>query len=111
MSGLMSAATIIMGNRRRAFLSEIIPVADDHGGRNQHDQTQSHHPVSPPTDAFPLGKEYSQQRSKNDDAGHVQSPTGEIVAAHLRRAHAVKEKLEIPERSGHGAQNVIGEQR
>ena len=34
----------------------------------------------------------------------MQRPTGEVEGAHLGRAHAVKEKLEIPDDAGRGAQ-------
>jgi hypothetical protein len=36
------------------------------------------------------------EAAQNDGAGHVQGPTGRFVAAHLRFAHGVEEKLETP---------------
>ena len=35
-------------------------------------------------------------RTKDDDARHMQGPTGEPVLTHLRFAHGVKEELEVP---------------
>jgi hypothetical protein len=43
--------------------------------------------------APPFLEENTPQRAEDDDARHVERPTGKFVVAHL-----VEEKLEIPER-------------
>src|SRR5277367_3116959 len=57
--------------------------------------------------AFPLVKVYAPQGAENNDAGHVQSPTGKAVRAHLDLAHRVKEKLKIPGRPRQSAEKVV----
>ena len=49
--------------------------------------------------------------AEDDDRRHMQSPTRKIVSPHLCRAHAVKEKLEVPRDPGCGTQDVIDGQR
>ena len=39
---------------------------------------------------------------KDDDARHVYGPAREAVAPHLRLAHRVEEKLEVPRCAGDG---------
>ena len=51
------------------------------------------------------------QRAENDDARHVQGPTGEIVLAHPRRTHAVEEKLQIPSDPGDRRKQVVPQPR
>src|SRR5262249_32745277 len=51
------------------------------------------------------------QSAEDHDAGHVQGPTGEFVAAHLRFAHGVEEELKIPSGASQRGEKVVGEQR
>ena len=63
--------------------------------------------VRAPARAAPLLQRQPPQRAKNDDARHVQCPRGEAEAAHLRLAHGVEEKLEIPRHARQRAQRQI----
>src|SRR4030042_526393 len=51
------------------------------------------------------------ERAENDDAGHVNRPAGEFVLAHLRLAHGVEEKLQVPGDSGQGAEEIVAQHR
>ena len=61
--------------------------------------------------AFPFVKDPAPHGAEDDDAGHVQSPTGESVFVHLRLAHRVEEELEIPQRPHHDARVPAGRTR
>ena len=47
--------------------------------------------------------------AEDDDAGHVQRPTGKSVFADLRLAHGVEEELEIPQRPRRRGEQIVGE--
>src|SRR5207245_670877 len=51
------------------------------------------------------------QGTEDDDARHMESPTGESVLSHLCFAHGVEEELEIPRCAGQGAEKVIRRHR
>src|SRR5262249_37852176 len=61
--------------------------------------------------ALPLFEADSPKAAEDDDAGHVERPTGKSVAPHLTLAHGVEEELEIPGRSGQRAEKVIAQHR
>jgi hypothetical protein len=57
------------------------------------------HLVREPT-PFHSFKAMPQSVLKINDAGHMECPTRESVASHLRLAHCVEEKMEVSSRSG-----------
>ena len=56
-------------------------------------------------------KDPAPHRAKNDDAGHVECPTGETELAHLGFTHRVEEELKIPDDASHCGENVVAQQR
>ena len=59
---------------------------------------------------MPLLEDEAPEGGEDDDAGHVKGPAGEVVLAHLGLAHGVEEELEVPDDSGHGGEDVVGEE-
>ena len=95
------------GLRERA---EVVAVADDGGGRDQHQEAAGDQRFGSAAGASPFVQRDAPQGAEDDDAGHVQGPTGELVRAHLRLAHGVEEELEIPGDAGEGGEEVVVEQ-
>ena len=60
---------------------------------------------------LPLLEHNAPERAEDDDAGHVERPTGELVFAHLCLAHAVEEELHVPDHAREGGEQVVGQQR
>ena len=50
--------------------------------------------------SFPLVEINAPQRAENDDAGHVQAPTGKAKLSHLGLAHGIEEELHVPASAG-----------
>src|SRR5579863_6025861 len=86
-----------------------ISVADNHCGANEQDQRESKKAHCWLSRAAPLLETKAPERAKDNDAGHVQSPTGKTVFAHLRFAHGVEKELEIPGGSGESAPKIVAE--
>ena len=76
---------------------QIISITDDEGRGNQKLKPNGDQTARAKTGATPFMDHDPPQSREDDDAGHVQRPTGEIVFSHLGLTHAVKEKLEIPD--------------
>ena len=93
--------------RARSLRPDKIPVTDDHRRGRERAQPPSDKPVRAPARAPPLLERQPPQRAEDDDARHVQRPRAEAKPAHLRLAHRVKEKLEIPRRARQRAQRQI----
>src|SRR5580704_15609894 len=93
----------------RSCGGEEISVADNHCGANEQDQRQGEKTHRRSSRAAPLLETQPPKRAEDDDAGHVQSPTGKAVFAHLGFAHGVEKELEIPGGSGESAPEIIGE--
>lgn len=76
--------------------ANVISVADNHRRGDQYQQAQhdEEHCFGPR--ALPFFQRKTPQGAEDDDAGHMQCPTGELKAAHLRFPHGVKEKLQVP---------------
>ena len=89
---------------------QISSPANDDGRENEREDARGDERMRFITCALPLVKNPAPHGAKNDDAGHVKRPRNEIVFAHLRRAHGVKEELEIPAGTGEHAKKIIGEQ-
>ena len=91
--------------------AEIVAVADDDGGSDENEQAESDEELCFCAGAFPFLESDAPERAEDNDAGHVESPTGEFEAAHLRFAHGVKEKLKIPGGSCESGKEVIRKHR
>ena len=61
--------------------------------------------------AFPFFQRDTPQRAEDDDAGHVQRPTGEFVSSHLGLAHGVEEKLHVPGGARESREQIVGKHR
>ena len=70
--------------------------ANDQGGKDERGDTASDEEMRFLAGAFPFVKIEPPASAENNDARHVQGPTGKTEFAHLRLAHRVKEKLQIP---------------
>jgi hypothetical protein len=85
-------------SRRRTSVcaANVISVADNHRRGDQYQQAQHDEEHCSGTGALPFFQSNTPQGAEDDDAGHMQCPTGELKAAHLRFPHGVKEKLHVP---------------
>ena len=80
--------------------ANVVPVTDNDRRRNQYQQAQGDQQLGSDTGTVPLFEGNTPQGAEDDDAGHVQRPTGKFEAPHLRLAHGVEEKLHVPGGSG-----------
>src|SRR5450755_73500 len=121
-AGVGLAFTNLPGNRavRPVFRSatlpapgppQVIPIPDDDRGRHQHKQARRDQKPGTRADALPFVQRNSPERAEDNDAGHVQRPTGKLEGAHLGFAHGVEEELHVPGGAGEGAEAVVGQHR
>ena len=94
--------------RRGGLRSEIVAVADDDGGGDENEEAERDEQFCFGAGAFPFLERDAPQRAEDDDAGHVEGPTGKFEAAHLGFAHGVEEKLEVPGGAGEGGEEIVG---
>ncbi len=92
---------------RDAF--QIRPATDDDGGKDQSRNAGGDKSVSLLTRTLPLVENPAPHGTEDDDACHVQRPRGEPKLAHLRLAHCVEEKLEIPTCPSQRTENVVAQ--
>ena len=90
---------------------EEIAVADNHCRTDEQKQSEAKKTHGWGPGAAPFPQSESPESAENDDAGHVEGPTGESIFAHLGFAHGVEEKLKVPGGAGEGREQVIGEHR
>jgi hypothetical protein len=83
--------------------ANVVAVTDKDRRANQNKQADCNQQPGSATGALPFFQSDSPQRAENDDSGHRQCPTGELVPSHLCLAHGVKEKLLVPGRAGKGS--------
>src|SRR5437773_114586 len=89
--------------------TEVISVANDDCGADEHDQAERNQPFRTAAGALPFFEGNAPQRTKYNDAGHVKSPTRELVPPHLRLAHGVEKELHIPGGAGKSAEEVVAQ--
>ena len=93
------------------FTFQISAVADDDGGNDERADAAADEQVRLPAGAFPFVENPAPHGAEDDDARHVQRPGGETELAHLRLAHRVEEKLEIPACPRQCGEQVVRERR
>lgn len=59
------------------------------------------------TSPFPFVEDPTPHGAENDDAGHVQRPTGKTVSSHLGLAHGVEKELEVPNNPREGTEEIV----
>ena len=86
---------------------EVVAVAYDDGGADEKEETRGYKGFGPAAGSAPLFEREAPEGGEEDDARHVEGPTGEVVLAHLCLAHGVEEELEVPDDSGEGGKDVV----
>ncbi|MCK7518281.1 MAG: hypothetical protein MZV64_11435 [Ignavibacteriales bacterium] len=94
------------GTRRQIVARPDHDRRQDEDGDPGHDQPARRFPGP-----LPLVEVDPPQAAEGDDEGHMDRPAREVVLAHLGRAHAVEEELEVPGRPGQRGPDVVGEER
>ena len=89
---------------------QISPASNDDSGENERGNAAGNECMRFFARVFPLMQNPAPHRAENDDACHVKRPRNEVVFAHLRGAHSIKEKLEVPAGACHGGKKVIGKE-
>ena len=59
------------------------------------------------TSPFPFVEYPTPHGAENNDAGHVQRPTGKTVPSHLGLAHGVEKELEVPGDARDSTEKVV----
>ena len=80
-----------------------ITPADHDGGKDEGENTRPDRGQGRGGNAPPFPEGQAPEVAADDDEGHVQGPTGEVIRAHFGRAHSVEEKLKIPNDPGERA--------
>src|SRR6202521_3779641 len=91
--------------------ANVVAVAYDYGGTYQNQQAECHQKFGSSARASPLFQSDAPQCAENDDAGHVQRPTGELVPSHLGLTHGVEEKLHVPDGARESREQIVGKHR
>ena len=81
---------------------EVVAIADNYCGADEQKESGGDKNSGAAAGASPFFQEESPKRGEDDDAGHVEGPTGKIVLAHLGLAHGIEEELEVPDHARHG---------
>ena len=89
-----------MASAGRQRYADVISIADNHGRTHQYQQAEYDEEFGAASGTLPLVQRNPPQSAEDDDAGHVQSPTGKLVSSHLGLAHGVEEKLHVPGGAG-----------
>src|ERR1700722_7260312 len=89
---------------------EVVAVADDDSGGDEKKETNGYKKPGAEAGSTPLFQEETPEGCEDDDAGHVEGPTGEVVLAHPSLPHGVEEELEVPDHSGEGGEDVVVEE-
>src|SRR5580658_2627435 len=92
--------------------TEEVSVAHDGRGRDEDEQSEEDKHFGAAACTSPLMQGYTPESAEDDDAGHVEGPTGEAVLfAHLSFAHGVEEELQVPCEAGDGREYVVAKLR
>lgn len=86
---------------------KVVAITNDGSRPDQQGKSEEKEPTCPDARSFPLFQADPPQAAEDDDASHVERPTGKLVSAHLCFAHRVEKKLEIPGRAGQGAEQIV----
>ena len=87
---------------------EVVAVADDDGGTDEKEEACGYKGFGATAGSAPFFESKAPESGKENNAGHVEGPAGEVVLAHLGLTHRVEEELEVPDDSGEGGQDVVG---
>src|SRR5512138_1363126 len=90
---------------------DIVPRPEDDRREDENDDADDDEPARRLARGLPLVETDPPEAAEGDDEGHVDGPAREVVLAHLGRAHAVEEELEVPGRPGQGGPDVVRQER
>ncbi len=86
---------------------EVVAVAYDDGGTDEKEEACGYQGFGAAAGSAPLLEREAPESGEEDDAGHVEGPTGEVISAHFGLAHGVEEELEVPDDAGERGQDVV----
>src|SRR6185437_9623464 len=86
--------------------SDIIAITNDDCRADEQGQGQCKQPACTNARSFPLFQSDSPEAAEDNDAGHVQRPTGELVPSHLGFVHGVEKELNIPNGSCQSSKEI-----
>src|SRR6185437_2520627 len=87
--------------------SDIIAITNDDCRADEQGQGQCKQPACTNARSLPLFQSDSPEAAEDDDAGHMQRPTGELVPSHLGFAHGVEVELKIPRGAVQSAEQIL----
>ena len=81
--------------------------SDDDGGNDQGSDSCGYQSMRFPAGPLPFMEYPPPHGAEDNDASHMQSPTGETELAHLAFPHCVEEELKVPRRSRQCRKEIV----
>ncbi len=88
---------------------EVVSCANNGSGCDQNEDADQDQSMRSRACSAPFMKSQPPQVAEHDDERHVDRPTRKVIFPHLRRAHAVEQKLKVPRDPCQGRKKVVAE--
>src|SRR5882757_995573 len=94
-------------DERRLSHLEVASVTDNDSRADKQQQAAGDEEARAAAGVLPFLEGDTPEVGEDDDAGHVEGPTGEVVFAHLVGAEGVEKELEVPDDARRCGEQVV----